>query len=199
MALAGILVWTLLQLAGRWYVGDGDVAAGAEPLIAATAPALPDDGGPFPGGTAEQAQHEVRLAAVAFADCVFRAGGAGRLADAQAPPYEACLRSSSLGLVDGSITRRGSHGPIDGRGARDEFGVFTVHGGREAFLLQYDDAGRGWGFSFDGYGEVAPECRTAKGRECWFAEDERPGALFLGDSETARVLAATLRLGRAQG
>ncbi len=190
------MLWMATQAPARWYDAG---AASEQALVPVYAPALPDDGGPFPAGSPRQAQHQARLVAEAFADCVHRARGQLGLEAGAPPPYGRCVKARSFGLTPSDVGRRGRHGPIAGRGARNQLGVFTGHRGAAAYLLQYDAAGRGWGFAFAATGRVAPVCRTIKGRVCWDAEYERPGALFLGDAGTASVLEAVLELGRAPG
>lgn len=184
----------------------GDGSAAAAPLPAADVSALPDLAVAGPPGSAAHAQQLVRGRAEAFADCVFRAGAssrgaagamAGGAGGAVAPPaYLACDAGRAFGVDASEISRRGTHGPIDGRGARSGLGVFTVHGGREAWLLQYDASGTGWGYSFDARGVVEAQCRTVKGRLCWDLERDPAGALFLGDEATVAVLGSVLRAGR---
>lgn len=192
----------------------GDDSATAGELPAAHASSLPDLAVAGPPGSAAHAQQLVRTRAEAFADCVFRAGassvggaaraaaaagasGAGSAAVGAAPPaYGACDAGRAIGVDPSEISRRGAHGPIDGRGARSGLGLFTVHGGREAWLLQYDASGTGWGYSFDARGGVEAQCRTVKGRLCWDLENDPAGALFLGDDATVAVLGSVLRAGR---
>src|SRR4051794_38128104 len=61
LTLVAALLWAAPQVAGR-----SDGRGRADVLLPARAPALPDDGGPFTRGSAEQAQHVARLVAVAF-------------------------------------------------------------------------------------------------------------------------------------
>ncbi len=223
LALAVTCAWAAPKLASQLADSRANDPAVAQAQAAALrAPALPDPGGPYAAGSAEAAQADITAIAETFADCVYRAATSGPAAsggaaqpgpadnaaatdaessaattDPAAPPYGACLRARHLGLTPGAVARRGDHGPIDGRGARNAVGVFTVHGEREAFLLKYDAAATGWGYAFDANGTVQAVCRTPKGRECWHAEEERPGALFLGDFRTEQVLGAVLRLGRS--
>lgn len=195
----------------------GDESATAGELPQAPAAGLPEFAVAGPPGSAADAQQLVRVRAEAFADCVFRAtvaslggtagsarasgatgvpaGGAG----AEPPAYAACATGRAIAVDPSDISRRGAHGPIDGRGARRGLGLFTVHGGREAWLLQYDASGTGWGYSFDARGNVEAQCRTVKGRLCWNLENDPAGALFLGDDATVAVLGQVLRAGRAAG
>ena len=205
LVLFGVLLIAAVGVE-RWFGPAADPSAVARTPV----PSLPELAVAGPVGSAAHAQQLVRVRAEAFAACVHRAGGVDgtRPADltgastgptTTAPPYGRCDSARAIGIAPSAITRRGKHGPIDGRGARSGLGLFTVHGEREAWLLQYDAAGRGWGYSFAADGTVEVQCRTPKGRLCWHLEDEPAGALFLGDHATVAFLAAVLQVGRAAG
>lgn len=212
LTLVGVLLIAAVGVE-RWF--------GSEPAPRAVVPeASPSVASlvvPGPRGSAAHAQDLVRGRAEAFAACVFRKGGGARGAADRgdrvgAPggagrpegssgglPYDRCDSARAIGIDPSAISRRGQHGPIAGRGARSGLGLFTLHGGREAWLLQYDASGVGWGYSFAADGTVESQCRTRKGRLCWHLEDEPAGALFLGDDATVAALQAAMRGGRAAG
>lgn len=192
LVLVGVLLFAA-KGADRWLGAGAATAGAAPPAQSVPASEFAIDGMP---GSAARAQQLVRVRAEAFASCVFKAGG---VASSGAPPYGRCDSARALGIDPQAISRRGKHGPIAGRGARGGLGLFTVHGEREAWLLQYDTSGRGWGYSFASDGTVAAQCRTVKGRLCWHLEDEPAGALFLGDDATVAALSAVLRGGLAGG
>lgn len=201
LALATVGALTAALVGGRLAAHDATADASS---VREPAPPLPELAVEGPPGSAAHAQLLVRVRAEAFADCVFRASlgaeqTASRAQGTAAPPYGACDAARPIGLDPSDVSRRGAHGPIDGRGARRGLGIFTLHGQREAWLLQYDAAGRGWGYSFDADGTARVQCRTVKGRLCWFAEQDPAGALFLGDRATELALAAVLRAGRGTG
>lgn len=134
--------------------------------------------GSFAAGSAGHAQLAIKILAERFAACAARTGDVLVCTD----PIEMNLEPA------GAFDRVGARGPAEGAGARSGVGVFSEAARGAVHLIQYDAAGRGWGYRFDRRGAVAPECWSIRGQRCRGAKAEKAGAGFLDDAGTADVL-----------